>query len=151
MFCRIEFLERDVHAKKRVVSIRYRSAANLGEMLALADRECRARGATGYRWRNLHTDEVAEVWDAPQSDLSAQLSRSTSDSVGSMAPGAPVQHGTLPPRGGFSPMVFDSIRRPDSPHPQRGDRLMSSKNAQTFESVRVALRSAYGTPKSEAC
>jgi hypothetical protein len=63
MFCRIEFLNRDQQAKKRIVSARYQSAATLGEMMEFADRECKARGATGYRLHDLHTDETSEIWD----------------------------------------------------------------------------------------
>lgn len=63
MFCRIEGLNRDDRGRTRVVFERYRSAANLAEVMAFADHERAARGAAGYRLRDLHTDEVKEFWD----------------------------------------------------------------------------------------
>jgi hypothetical protein len=63
MFCRIEYLSRDVRRKKRIVFEEHKSAVSFAEMLVFADHQSAARGVAGYRLHDLHTKQVTEAWN----------------------------------------------------------------------------------------
>jgi hypothetical protein len=63
MFCRIEFLKRDLPGVN-VFCSRYKSATTAGEIEVFAGRSCKTYGADGFRYRDLHTNELSgEIWD----------------------------------------------------------------------------------------
>lgn len=63
MLCRVEALEIMGHKGcRRVVAGRYAISNALADIHAIAAAFCKAHEAAGYAIRNLHTDEIVEVW-----------------------------------------------------------------------------------------